>query len=49
MNELKKSRVKSTQRSNILYETNKKKAIDEIFEMMDSDKDGYISAASVEI
>ncbi|KAM3132041.1 hypothetical protein pb186bvf_015785, partial [Paramecium bursaria] len=43
------SRAKSSDKSNLIYEQKKRKSLEEIFYLLDSDGDGYISAQSINI
>ena len=47
--ELEEKRAKATDKSNALVENLKRKKLEEIFNVMDSDGDGIISAQKIEI
>lgn len=49
MAEINAQRAKSSDKSNVIFEHMKKRALEEIFTMMDSDSDGSISAHHIEI
>ena len=49
MAEINAQRAKSSDKSSAIFEHMKKRALEEIFTMMDSDSDGFISAHHIEI